>query len=116
MKLVFGNIGVCVKDYTAESIYELLEDHGLEDLFDDRLLSYTKPFNQNTYLQSTDKGLFKEGITVTVLSYFMSYITDMENFLHILRVGILDSDVANGLIEELYLQGLIKPRNSHETN
>ena len=40
----------------------------------------------------------------------------MENYLHILRVGILDPDAANGLIEELYLQGLIKPRNSYETN
>ena len=111
MKPLFGDIGVRLEGYTAESVYELLEDHGLEDLFDDRALRDTKPFNQNTYLQSADKGLFKEGATVTVLSYFMAYITDMENFLLILRTGILDQDTANSLVEELYLQGLIKPRN-----
>ena len=107
----FGDIGVCVKGYTAESVYELLEGHGLEDLFDDRSLRDTQPFNQNTYLQSTDKGLFKEGIAVNALSYPIPYITDMENFLLILRTGILDPDTANSLVEELYLQGLIKPRN-----
>ena len=47
---------------------------------------------------------------------YIQFITDMENYLHILRVGILDPDAANSLVEELYLQGLIKPRNSHETN
>ena len=107
----FGDIGVCVKDYTAESLYELLEDHGLEDLFDDSSLIDTKPFNQNMYLQSADKGLFRGDTTVTVSSYLMPYITDMENFLLILRTGILDPDTANSLVEELYLQGLIKPRN-----
>ena len=107
----FGDIGVCVKGYTEESLYELLEDHGLEGLFDDGALRGTEPFNQNTYLQSADKGLFREGTTVTVPSYLMPYITDMENFLLILRTGILDPDTANSLVEELYLQGLIKPRN-----
>lgn len=111
MKPLFGDIGVDVKGYTAESAYELLEDHGLEDLFEDRSLRDTEPFNQNMYLQSACKGLFREGITVTVLSYSMLYITDMENFLHILRVGILDADAANSLVEEFYLQDLIKPRN-----
>lgn len=110
MKPLFGDIGVCVEGYTAESVYELLEDHGLEDLFSDSLLD-TKPFNQSTYLRSADKGLFKEGIAVTVLSYSMPYITDMENFLLILSTGILDPDTANSLVEELYLEGLIKPRN-----
>ena len=110
MKPLFGDIGVDVKGYTAESIYKLLKDHGLEGLFDDRSRG-TKPFNQNMYLRSADKGLLKEGIAVTVLSYSMPYITDMENFLLILRTGILDPDTANSLVEELYLEGLIKPRN-----
>lgn len=110
MKPLFGDIGVCVEGYTAESIYELLKDHGLEGLFNDSLLD-TKPFNQSIYLQSTHKGLFAEYITVTALD-FITYIADMDTFLHILRVGILDPDAANSLVEELYLQGLIKPRNT----
>ena len=110
MKPLFGDIAVCVEGYTVESIYELLEDHGLEDLFSDSLLDI-KPFNQNMHLQSVDKGLFKEGTAVTVLSYSMPYITDMENFLLILGIGIFDPDTANSLVGELYLEGLIKPRN-----
>ena len=111
MKPVFGNIGVYVEGYTAESLYELLEDHGLENLFEVSLLKDTKAFNQNMYLQSENQGLFKEGITVSVYRDFIAYITDMENFLLILRTGILDPDTANSLVEELYLQGLLKPRN-----
>lgn len=38
----------------------------------------------------------------------------MENFLLILRVGILDPDAANSLVEELYSQRLIKPGMNHE--
>lgn len=111
MKPLFGDIGVDVKGYTAESICELLKYHGLEDLFEDVSLRDTKHFNQNMYLQSADKGLFEEGIAVSVLRYSTPYITDMENFLLILRTGILDPDTANSLVEELYLRGLIKPRN-----
>ena len=109
MKPLFGDIGVDAKGYTEESIYELLKDHGLEDLFEDIALSGTKHFNQNRYLQSADKGPFEEGIAVSVIRYFTPYITDMENFLLILRTGTLDPDAANSLVEELYLQGLIKP-------
>ena len=112
MNIQFGDIGVRLEGYTAESVYEFFEGHGLEDLFGDSfLLRDATPFNQNVYLQSADQGLFKEDITVTVLSYSMPYITDMENFLLLLRTGILDPDTANSLVEELYLQGLIKPRN-----
>ena len=112
MNLVFGNIGVYVEGYTAEYLYELLEDHGLEGLFEVSLLKDTKPFNQSMYLQSENQGLFREGTRVSVLYRdFITHIIDMENFLHILRVGILDQDTANSLVEELYLQGLLKPRN-----
>ena len=111
MKLVFGDIGVRVKGYTAEAVYELFDDNGLAGLFKYSLVKDTPPFNHTMYLQSANQGLFKEGSTVSIYSYFITYITDMDTFLHILRVGILDPDAANSLIEELYLQGLIKPRN-----
>ena len=109
MKPLFGDIGVDVKGYTAESVYKLLEDQGLGGLFSN--LRNTKPFNQNMYLQSAHQGILKDYITVIVRRDSITHITDMDTFLHILRVSILDLDAANGLVEELYLQDLIKPRN-----
>ena len=64
------------------------------------------------YLQSESIGPYKEDNIVNIHEDFVHFVTDMETYLHILRVGILDPDVANDLIEELYLQGLIKPRNN----
>ena len=116
MKIQFGNLGVCVEDYTKESLYELLEEHGLESLIDESYLRASKPLNQNMYLQSEVLGPYIKDNPITVNNAFIHYVTDMENFLLILRVGILDPDTANSLVEELYLQGLIKPRDSHETN
>ena len=110
MKLDFGNVGVCVQDYTKESLYELLEEHGLESLIGKSYLRASNPLNQNMYLQSEVLGTYKKDNLITINRAFIRYITDMENFLLILRVGILDPDAANSLIEELYLQGLIKPR------
>ena len=116
MKIEFGNVGVCVEGYTKESLYALLEKHSLEVLMDERYLRDSKPFDQNMYLQSERLGPYQEGNTINIHGGFVHFVTDMENFLHILRVGILDQDAANGLIEELFLQGLINPRNYHETN
>ena len=110
MKLDFGNVGVCVQDYTKESLYELLEEHGLESLIGKSYIRASKSLNQNMYLQSEVLGPYKKDNLITISRAFIRYITDMENFLLILRVGILDPDAANSLIEELYLQGLIKPR------
>ena len=116
MKIVFGNVGVCVGGYTKESLYTLLEEHNLESLINERYLHDSKPFDQNMYLQAENLGPYTEDSMITIYRGFVPFITDMENFLLALRVGILDPDAANGLVEELYLQGLIKPRNSHETN
>ena len=116
MKIEFGNIGVCVAGYTKESLYTLLEEHNLETLIDARYLSDSALINKHTYLQAESLGPYREGHTLNVYVGYIHFVTDMENYLHILRVGILDPDAANGLIEELYLQGLIKPRNSYETN
>ena len=111
MKIEFGNVGVCVEGYTKESLYTLLTDHGLENLIDEDHLEASEPFAENMYLQAEYARSYTEGTTIAVYKGFIQFVTDMDNFLHILRVGILDPDAANSLIEELYLQGLIKPRN-----
>ena len=116
MSIQFGNVGVCVGGYTKESLYAFLTEHGLESLIDERYLSDSKPFNKHMYLQSESLGPYKEDNTINIYGGYIHFVTDMENYLHILRVGILDPDAANLLVEELYLQGLIKPRNSYETN
>ena len=116
MKIEFGNVGVCVGDYTKESLYAFLTEHNLETLIDERYLSDSRPFDQNMYLQSESLGPYKEGNTLNIYEGYTHFVTDMENYLLILRVGILDPDAANGLVEELYLQGLIKPWNSYETD
>ena len=116
MKIEFGNVGVCVGGYTKESLYAFLTEHNLETLMDDHYLSDSSLIANYMYLQSETLGPYREGITLNIHGGYIQFITDMENYLHILRVGILDPDAANSLVEELYLQGLIKPRNSHETD
>lgn len=116
MKIEFGNVGVCVEGYTKESLYALLEKHSLDALMGERYLRDSKPLDQNMYLQSDRLGPYQKRNTINIRGGFVHFVTDMENFLLILRVGILDQDAANGLVEELFLQGLINPRNYHETN
>lgn len=116
MRPLFGNVGVCVEDYTRESLYTLLAEHSLENLIDERYLTTSKPFDRNMYLQSECLGPYIEENTISVHKGFAHYVTDMESFLLILRVGILDTDAANNLVDELYSQGMIKPRNNYETN
>lgn len=116
MKIEFGNLGVCVGGYTKESLYAFLAEHNLETLMDDNYVSNSSLIGKHMYLQSESLGPYREGNIVNIHGGYIHFVTDMENYLYILRVGILDPDVANDLIEELYLQGLIKPRNSYETN
>ena len=116
MKIEFGNVGVCVGGYTKESLYAYLTEHNLETLMDDNYLRDSSIIDKHMYLQSESLGPYKEDNTINIHAGYIHFVTDMENYLHILRVGILDPDAANDLVEELYLQGLIKPRNSHETN
>ena len=116
MRIEFGNVGVCVGGYTKESLYAYLTEHNLETLMDDRYVSDSSLMGKHMYLQSESLGPYREGNTLNTYRGYIHFVTDMEDYLHTLRVGILDPDAANSLIEELYLQGLIKPRNSHETN
>ena len=116
MRIEFGNVGVCVGGYTKESLYTFLTEHNLETLMDACYVSDSSLIDKHMYLQSEILGPYIEGNTLNIHGGYIHYVTDMENFLYILRVGILYPDAANSLVEELYLQGLIKPRNSHETN
>ena len=111
MDIVFGYIGVCVEDYTKESLCDLLAERKLYDLMYEHSLIESKPFSKNTFLQSVATGPYVAGSTIGIHDGFIQFVTDMENFLLILSVGILDPDAANSLVEELYTQGLIKPRN-----
>ena len=111
MRIEFGNLGVCVGGYTKDSLYALLTKHNLETLMVDRYLRDSSLIAEYVYLQAENLGPYREGTTLNIYMGYIHFVTDMENYLHILRVGILDADAANDLVEELYLQGLIKPRN-----
>ena len=78
---------------------------------DNHYLSDSKLIGKDMYLQAAYHGKFKEDSYLNVYAGYIHYVIDMENYLYILRVGILDPDMANSLVEELYLQGLIKPRD-----
>ena len=105
----FGNIGACVEGFTKESLHAFLEYHHLGELLDEPYIKGFK-FTSNMYLQSESHGPFTEEIALNVNGGFVHYVTDMDTFLLILRTGILSPDAANGLVDELYSQGLIKPR------
>lgn len=108
----FGNIGVCVEGFTNESLYALLKSHYLGDLLDKQYFKNSIEFNRNMYLQSEIIGPYREDNTLSVHGGFIRYVTDMDTFLLIIRTGILNVDAANNLVDELYSQGLIKPRNN----
>ena len=116
MKIEFGNVGVCVGGYTKESLYAYLTEHHLGDLMDDHYFSDSNSIDNHMYLQSESLGPYREGNTLNIHGGYIHFVTDMENYLHILRVGILDADAANNLVEELFSQGLIKSRNRNETD
>ena len=105
----FGNIGACVEGYTKESLHDFLEYHHLGELLDEPYIKGFK-FTSDMYLQAETYGPYTEEITLNVHGGFVRYVTDMDTFLLILRTGMLDVDIANSLVQELYSQGLIKPR------
>lgn len=110
----FGSIGVDVKDYTPEGIHDLFVENGLDKFINtdiflclDRELAY----KESKYLQTESRGEIDEFTTVYVLCGYIRYTTDMDTYLLILRTALLDTDLANDLINNLYYEGLIKPRN-----
>ena len=114
MKAVeFGSIGVSLEGFTKESLYDYLKLQHLAELLDGKFFRESKKFDPSMYLQSGRHGPYTENTTINIHTGFVHYVTDMDTFLLILRTGILSPDAANGLVEELYSQGLIKPRNYH---
>ena len=109
----FGNIGVCVEDFTKESLHAFLKSHYLDELLDNQYFKNPEKWTRNMYLQSVIAGPYREGTTINIHRGYIRYVTDMDTFLLIPRTGLLSPDAANSLIDELYSQGLIKPRNSY---
>ena len=108
----FADIGVNVKDYTPDSIYALFQENGLDSFVESSLLlDRGNAYVGGSYLQSNCSGSLNESTRLFVFSGYIRYVTDMETYLLILRTALLDIDVANELVTDLYYQGLIKPRN-----
>ena len=113
----FGCIGVDVAGYSLNNLRSLLQENGLDTfIVNNSFLTKNKPYGKGKYLQAECRGLLSETTTLSVLSEYIRYTTDIETYFLILRTALLDITAANALVNELYYQGLIKPRKSHETN
>ena len=110
----FGSIGVGVKGYTPEGLYSLFVENSLDKFISTSTflgLGRERVYKEGLYLQTECRGPLVDKTTVYVFSGYISYTTDMETYLLILRTALLDIDLANELVNDLYHQGLIKPRN-----
>ncbi len=108
----FGSIGVNVENCTPDSIYKLFIENGLDAFINDRAyLANEGRYTEGAYLQAECRGPLAGTTTVCVLHGYILYTTDMETYLLILRTALLDIALANELVNDLYYQGLIKPRN-----
>ena len=94
------------------NLYASFSNH-IGDLLDKQCFKNSIEFSQHAYLQSEIIGPYSEDTTLNVHGEYIRYVTDMDTFLLILRTGILSPDAANSLVDELYSQGLIKPRSNH---
>ena len=108
----FGYIGVDVANYTPGILHDLLRENGLGTFISDKIISDPNHvYSDGNYLQTVERGIISERTCVCVLNGYISYTTDMDNFLLILRTAVLDLNLANALVIDLYREGLIKPRN-----
>ena len=108
----FGSIGVTVENYTPDSIYELFIENGLGAFINGRFyLGSENQYTEGVYLQAECRGPLSSTTTVCVLRGHICYTTDTETYLLILRTALLDIALANELVNDLYYQRLIKPRN-----
>ena len=111
LNILFGDIGVNVKNYSPEGIHRLFVESGLDKFINvNRDLGREDVYREGAYLQSECRGLISETTVIYVLSGYIRYTTDMDTYLLILRTALLDVDLANDLINNLYYEGLIKPR------
>lgn len=110
--IMFGDIGVNVKNYSPEGIHRLFVENGLDSFISMNFdLGRENVYRGGKYLQAECRGPISETTFIYVLSGFIRYTTDMDTFLLILRTALLDVDLANALVSDLYREGLIKPRN-----
>ena len=110
----FGRIGVNVENYTPEGIHNLFVENGLDKFINTAIflgLGRERVYKESKYLQTECRGQIDDRTTVGVLSGYIRYTTDIDTYLLILRTALLDTDLANELVNALYYQGLIKPRN-----
>lgn len=108
----FGSIGVDVANYTPGSIHDLLGENGLDTFISNKIFyDLIRAYSDGSYLQTVERGIISEQTSVCVLNGYIHYTTDMDTFLLILRTAVLDINLANALVSDLYYQGLIKPRN-----
>ena len=107
----FGNIGVNVENYTPDSICKLFIENGLDAFISNRIcLGNENKYTEGRYLQTECRGPLTGTTVVHVFTGYIRYTTDMETYLLILRTALLDIALANELVNDLYYQGLIKPR------
>ena len=107
----FGSIGVDVANYTPGILHDLLNENGLGTFISDKVLSDPNHvYSDGNYLQTVERGIISEKTCVSTLNGYIHYTTDMDTFLLILRTAVLDLNLANELVTDLYYQGLIKPR------
>lgn len=107
----FGGIGVDAEGYSLQSLRRLFEENGLDSFIANHsFLGKDDPYKEGRYLQAECRGLLCETTTLNVLSGYISYTTDIETYLLILRTALLDITAANVLVNEMYYQGLITPR------
>ena len=110
----FGSIGVDVENYTPESIHDLFVENGLDEFINTAIflgLGRERVYKKSKYLQTESRGQIDDRTTVYVLSGYIRYTTDIDTYLLVLRTALLDTDLANELVNDLYHEGLIKPRN-----
>ena len=107
----FGSIGVDVEGYSNQGLRRLFEENGLDSFIaNSTFLGKGDPYKEGRYLQAHCGGLLCETTSLTVLSGYISYTTDIETYFLILRTALLDITAANALVNEMYYQGLITPR------
>ena len=108
----FGSVGVDVANYTPGILHNLFNKNGLGTFSNNKISSdLNHVYSDGNYLQTAERGVICEQTSVCVLDGYIQYITDMDTFLLILRTAVLDINLANALVSDLYREGLIKPRN-----
>ena len=107
----FGDIGVDVANYTPGIIHDLLIENGLGTFISNKVFpDLNHVYREGNYLQTECGGPISETTIIYVLSGYIRHTTGMDTFLLILRTAVLDINLANALVSDLYREGLIKPR------